>query len=138
VDPGNTDAMLANIMAWLATRYPHFRGLRVRIECDGGEIIHSLPAGVPPNTPAIGTASQLQSSSPPDTVEGVPPEVATAIFNRLADTCKRHTREEMAEALNNEFSESVVQKALWKLRTAGKLANSRDTYGLGFGLPEWT
>jgi hypothetical protein len=80
----------------------------------------------------------VASPPPEEAVEGVPAELAAAILDRLADTCKRHTREEMSAALAEVHSESAVHKALWKLRTAGKLSNRKDGHGLGFGLPEWS
>jgi hypothetical protein len=69
--------------------------------------------------------------------ESVQSEVSSAILNVLADACRRHTRQEMAAALRDHFSESAVEKALWLLRKAGALNNRRDGYGGGFGLPEW-
>ncbi len=86
---------------------------------------------------------QLSLALPPapeggiDPVEGVPADLVAEIMDRLADTCKRHTREEMALALP-ERGDSAVYRALWLLRKAEKLNNRKDGHGTGFGLPEWS
>lgn len=103
------------------------RPTRVRINLDGGGRI-DLP--VPAVLPRQGVADAV------DPIDGAPREIQEAILNRLADTCKRHSREEMRSALD-EHSESAVQKTLWLMRKLGKLSHAKDSYGNGFGLPEW-
>jgi hypothetical protein len=88
-------------------------------------------------------APPIGNHGPDDPVDGVPADLARAIFRVLGDNCKRYTRSEMTEAVNafgttSEHSESAVEKALWQLRKVGRLSNQKDNYGKGFGLPEWS
>lgn len=76
-----------------------------------------------------------------DSVDGVDQDLFDAIKGVLMDTCKRHTREEMVAALSRttfEYSESAVQKALWKMKKGGALSNRKDNSGTGFGMLDWT
>lgn len=121
-----SDELMALITATMQENHQRW-AKRVRIELEDGEVIDLL----------VPRALNTRQPLPSDVIDGVRPDLAQAIFEQLADAVKRHTREEMAQALDGQFSESAVHKALWSLRAAGKLTNCRDSYGAGFGLPEW-
>jgi hypothetical protein len=124
----SVEELLALVISYTQEQYLR-RAAEVRITLDDGRKIN-LP--VPPGLHGAAPAGGIES------VEGIPTELAEAVFNRLADTGTRHTRDEMSTALKDDFSESLVHKALWLLRKEGKLSNKKDAYGLGFGLCEWS
>ncbi len=94
---------------------------RVRIDLDDGEKI------------AIPVPTSMCTAKAP-TIEGVADDLAQAIFSYLDDQGEKRTREQVSEALSDGFSESSVHKALWHMRVAGILSNTK---GLGYGLSEW-
>jgi hypothetical protein len=127
-----TDDVMKLVREWLSPLFPDDPAEELCVLLRSGRrVTHTIP-------PVAGAARpKAAGQAEAGAGESVQSEVSSAILNVLADACRRHTRQEMAAALRDHFSESAVEKALWMLRKAGALNNRRDGYGGGFGLPEW-
>jgi hypothetical protein len=134
VDPDSIEDIMRLLIEY-ATRKNLSTPTRLRVECADPRDTLDVPfllASKSGTTRAKAEATRQEGAG--DVAQS---EVSSAILNVLADACRRHTRQEMAAALRDHFSESAVEKALWQLRKAGALNNRKDGYGGGFGLPEW-
>jgi hypothetical protein len=127
-----TDDVMKLVREWLSPLFPDDPAEELCVLLRSGRrVTHTIPPVAPLARPK---AARQAEAVVGDVAQS---EVSSAILNVLADACRRHTRQEMAAALRDHFSESAVEKALWLLRKAGALNNRRDGYGGGFGLPEW-
>lgn len=140
MEPGTTDAMLANVLAWLAIHHPHLRGLRVRIDCDGGtEIVHTLPARLT-QTSAAGSPVAVQIPA-----VAKPASLQEAITTAIICAGQRLPATEVARQVETLFPSrwehrSIVNECS-RMAATGKLhhlpKDPGDGFEAGYGVEEW-
>jgi hypothetical protein len=120
----NTDDFLAAAVRYVREHYQQWpKSIRIELS-DGQKMALLVPTKLCKEAEAPRVA----------TVEGVDEDLAQAIFFYLEDEGERRTRDEVAKALEDQFSSSAVHKALWKMRVAGVLTNPKRA---GYGLADW-
>lgn len=130
--PVTTDEFLEKVRAWAKSHHPDAAPRRVRVDFVDGEKVQLL---MPPDVSAL--AAVPPPVNPLDQLTECQRDILDAV--RAAE--KRLTGEDIKRALQAAeklHGDSTINHTLAEMIKAGLLTNRKDSYGKGYGLPEWS